>query len=99
MLYNREYQYRTFNNKGDTMQKILANIRDQHNKGIFTAEEAVQKTISTMNHFNCSFPDLDEWCATINKTIDNFDRAHDAYKKAIKSREETFKTLWALINK
>ena len=89
----------TFNYEGDTMQKTLLNIRNQYNKGIFTAEEAVQKTISTMNHFNCSFPDLDEWCATINKTIDNFDRAHDAYKKAIKLREETFKTLWDTIKR
>ena len=81
------------------MQKTLLNIRNQYNRGVLTTEEAVQRSISAMNHFNCSFPDLDNWCITINKTINDFNQAYDAYKKAYKSRKDTFKTLWTLINK
>ena len=81
------------------MQKTLANIRDRYTKGIITAEEAVQKSLSTMTYYGCSFPDLDNWCTASNNAIDDFNQAVIKLCEAYKKREETFKTLWDTINK
>ena len=110
------------------MQKTLLNIRNQYNKGVITAEEAVQKTISTITYFDYSFPGLNEWCKISNEAINDFnndvtiiiacialhsdgnkvfmgnetitkDQAMARLVSAYKQREETFKTLWNMINK